>query len=222
MRRNGLGPFQKRILDHLHTPEPQAFTTSELAHALLGSTDREAVRHVRRTVDNLARRGLVNTWTGPAGSGASSRWGDGDEDNPHIRIYLRPMQRGCYDCHGPNCKFCAAGDEPRSPKGWYRRRTGEPVDNPIHTVALVHAYKSRVRWVELRWGCRPAKERVRITKRWIRDGERALAEHFPDGEPADGDGLAGFSHWRWQRITDVLAQDRRLLAEAYADQPLTR
>jgi hypothetical protein len=63
----GPGPVQQSILAALYDPAAiLVLTTTELAGMVLGRADREAIRQVRRAVDALAARGLVDTWTGSA------------------------------------------------------------------------------------------------------------------------------------------------------------
>jgi hypothetical protein len=63
-RSRGPGPIQRAILAALYDPAAIiVLSTTELAGTVLGRTDREAIRQVRRAVDALKARGLVGTWT---------------------------------------------------------------------------------------------------------------------------------------------------------------
>jgi hypothetical protein len=176
----GLGALQRRLLAHLHTPEPRPFMTAELAEALLGNHDREAVRRVRRAVDALARQGLVKTWTGPAfPDGEPPRWWTGLEPGEvpiGTRRYMLPTRSGstCH-CSGASCELCALGDRPYAGHAWDEiDETYYPVKR--HDTYVVHQRLSRVRWVELAWEQRPVAERLALLDGWITEYRAALAE----------------------------------------------
>jgi hypothetical protein len=146
-----IGPLQQRILDQLDTPDPYPLTTAELAAELLGSTDRETVRRVRRAVDGLAARGLVRTWTDRRNlwQGDPPRWWSDEAREKHrdaYRSYIKPAGWDRQPCVGEGCRLCALGDTPTEGTFW------RPVDGRcsglVHHSRIVDAFKSRVRWVE--------------------------------------------------------------------------
>ena len=171
----GPGALQRRIIDLLR-PAPDAEarveSTTYLADRLLGRTDREAVRQVRRAVDSLAARGLVETWTAPAEDARYSK--DPDVVRLYSRRYLRPTRNTGRYCGGEGCRLCA---EHGPPKG----RTDD--GRPLHLVAEVHADKSRMRWVAYAMTARPRDERLALLAARIDSYRAALAERHPNGEP---------------------------------------
>jgi hypothetical protein len=210
---------QRAIVDQLRPSSCPELTTTELAAAVLGRTDREAIRQVRRAVDGLAARGLVTTWTGRVDDPVSL-----DPKRPLWRSYLRPTRRSANDCTGPGCSYCAAGHTPTSSAGWVRgwsRRDEVPVPVPfVHTATWIEAPLSRVRWVAYAWEARPVAERRRLLTRWLRDAHADRERRFPDGAPHDDDGddwAGAFASlgWRWrteriERLEDDLAALSRL------------
>ena len=203
---HGPGAFQRRILEHLHTPVPRAFTVAELAHALTGSTADSQMRQIRRAVEGLARRGRVVTWTGRAnlnwGPGPRALWGRKravkEAARPDGLVRLMVNRRGfAVECAGEGCEKCAVEEAKVRPRDGWR----------YHSFTLTPVFKSRVRWVELAWEERPSEERRRLLRRWIREDRKALATQFPDGEPPDeGDFWQGLAHTRWERMTAALAK----------------
>jgi hypothetical protein len=159
-RTRGPGPVQRAVLDALHSPETiVVLATTELADRILGRVDREAIRQVRRAVDALAARGLVETWTA-SDPDALHR------TNPeplHARHYFRRTRVWGRECRGEGCRFCQAG----IPTTRFEGRN-------YHMATEVVAAKSRMRWVEYAWTARPVAERLGFVELWIDDTRERL------------------------------------------------
>ena len=151
----GIGPIQQAITDALYDPQQVIeLTTHDLAERCLGRTDKAAMHQIRRAVDALAKRELVETWVDSVPT--SVRYGT-QNDETRARFMFT------YRREIPNAQI------------------GPSLYRPSYEVE-VETVKTRIRWVRYKLEARPIAEQLAFLDQWMREAQAQL-DGIEEAEP---------------------------------------